>query len=78
MNIQAMNNYINKLSGLYIEQRQEAQGTWAAHLRMAVHKVREKHHPAHQPALMMDLTALLIRSNMKLRINKIIFSGFPL
>ena len=36
------------------------------HLKMYVHKVREKHHPANQTAFMMELTALSIRLNMKL------------
>ena len=40
---------------------------------MSVHKVREKYHAAYKTALMMDLTALSIRLNMKLISNKKIF-----
>ena len=42
---------------------------WVAHLRMSVHKVREKHQLAHQTVLIMDLTALSIKPNMILRLN---------
>ena len=34
--------------------KQEDQGPWVAHLRMTVYKVRENHHLAHHPAMMMD------------------------
>ena len=42
-----------------------------AHSRMSVHKVREKHRDiAHQTVLIMDLTALSIKPNMKMRLNE--------
>ena len=43
----------------------KASGPWVAHLRMFVHKVREKHHEAHKTALVMDLTALSIWLNQQ-------------
>ena len=43
---------------------------------MSVQKVRETHHSAHLTTLIMDLTALSIRLNLKLISNKKIFSCF--
>ena len=40
-----------------------------AHLRMSVHKVRDKHQLAHQTVLTINLTALSIKPNMILRLN---------
>ena len=62
---------------LMSQKNKRAQGAWVSHLRMSVYKVREKHHRAHQTVLIMDLTLLSIKSNMKFRINEKIFSCFP-
>ena len=54
---------------LNLKKTKRTQEPWVAHLRMSAHKVKEKHHVAHQTVLIMDLTALSIKPNMKLRLN---------
>ena len=60
-----------------LQKNKMAQGPKVAHMRMSVHKVRGKYHIAHQTVLIMNLTALSIKSNMKLRLNENFFSCFP-
>ena len=43
---------------------------------MSVHKVREKHHSAHQTALMMDLTALLNKTKHEIDTRQEDFSKY--
>ena len=52
------NIYVDAYQNLSsILQKQEDHRALGCSSEMAVHKVREKHHPAHKPALVMDLTA---------------------
>ena len=58
---------------LNVTKNKRTLGPWVAHLRMSVHKVRGKHHIAHQTILITDLTALSKKSNMKVRLHEIFF-----